>query len=480
MLRLNVIYNLLGSVIPIAVAIVTIPVYLRTIGEIRYGLISLVWITFGYFGIFDLGLSRALAYQLASLRDQDIHYRAQIFYTACSLSFGLGCIAALLFYLVANALARHFTTDPVLQAEVVNSLPWVAVFFPAALLGGTFVGCLQAEEKFLELNVQQSIGSVLFQCLPLALIYYFVKNLELAIAGAVIARIVSVVWTGLSCLKWARAAGVPSIDMRHARRLFGYGGWVTISDIVTPILSGLDQLVIGSILGAQVNAYYSVPFSMAQKALIFPNALCRAVFPRLSETCDDGARRITKQFITATAGLMALMCAPAIMLTHLGLQIWINDDFACAAYATASILLAGIWFNSLAYLPFTFLQARGRPDVIAKIHVLEVLPFVALLVLFVKMFGLEGAAIAWSIRMIADLTLQSWYGCLCWNDYKSAVPFGSAVLVALVISLLNFTPMVTLCWTAGVTVFIALWIVLFNDVMQYIDIKSRKARVRVQ
>ena len=480
LVRLNVIYNLLGSIIPIAVVIFTIPAYLRVIGEVRYGLISLVWITFGYFGIFDLGLSRALAYQLSSLRSRDIHFRAQIFYTACSLSFGLGCIAALSFYFVANALAGHFTTDPALRAEVARSLPWLAAFFPAALLGGTFAGCLQAEEKFLELNVQQSIGSVLFQCLPLILIYCFARNLELAIAGAVIARVVSVVWMGLSCLKWARAAGAPSIDMRHARRLFSYGGWVTISDIFAPILSGLDQLIIGSILGAQANAYYSVPFSMAQKALIFPNALCRAVFPRLSEACADDARRITKQLITATAGLMALMCAPAIMLTHLGLQIWINDEFARAAYATASILLVGIWFNSLAYLPFTFLQARGHPDVIAKIHMLEVLPFVAVLFLFVKVVGLEGAAIAWSTRMIADVMLQSWRGRLYWDDYKPAVPFGSAVLVALAISLLDLTPTITLCWTAGITSFIALWMVLFCDVAQYIDVRSWKARVGVQ
>ncbi|HLJ29909.1 MAG TPA: hypothetical protein VKY85_24590 [Candidatus Angelobacter sp.] len=51
----NTIWNLLGQLLPMAVAVVAIPPVIRGLGIPRFGVLSLAWIVIGYFSLFDLG-----------------------------------------------------------------------------------------------------------------------------------------------------------------------------------------------------------------------------------------------------------------------------------------------------------------------------------------------------------------------------------------------------------------------------------------
>ena len=57
------------------------------------------------------------------------------------------------------------------------------------------------------------------------------------------------------------------------------------------------------------------------------------------------------------------------------------------------------------HLPFAMLQGAGRTDVIAKIHLFELLPYMAGLWWALSHYGAVGAAVLWSLRVSVDAGL---------------------------------------------------------------------------
>ena len=67
-----------------------------------------------------------------------------------------------------------------------------------------------------------------------------------------------------------------------------------------------------------------------------------------------------------------------------------------------------VFFNALAQIPFAQIQAYGKSRVTAVIHLIELIPYLIILFYLVKNYGLVGAAIAWSIRVISDYIILAW------------------------------------------------------------------------
>jgi O-antigen/teichoic acid export membrane protein len=103
-------------------------------------------------------------------------------------------------------------------------------------------------------------------------------------------------------------------------------------------------------------------------------------------------------------GLFPVMLV-LIALAPEGLTLWLGKDFAQNSAPVARWLLAAVFINGVAQVPFSHLQSEGRPDLTAKLHLIE-LPFYAvLLFVMAKAFGIRGVAIAWFLRVALDTLL---------------------------------------------------------------------------
>ena len=408
-LKTNFLINTIGAIVPLLVSLVTVPIYVHHIGDARYGVLSIVWVLLGYFGFLDLGLSRAATNALARLHDAPQEARARILVTTLALNFGLGLFGGLCLAVFGTYLLQHVLGVPdALKPEIAQAFPWIVGLFPLALVSGVGIGALESREHFLLANVLQVTGAALGQIAPVILAVAVSSSLAVVIPAAVFARALTVVAILIAVHRHERPLPLKAFDRQQVKRLLSYGGWISVSGVISPILTSLDQLVIGSVLGIASVTHYAVPMNLVVRSQVFAGALTRTLFPRLSSAGPKEARHLAARALVVLAYGYAAICAPAIILTPLFFRYWIGVDFAAVAAPVAQILFFGAWINAVAFVPYALLQGQGRPDIPGKFHALEVLPFIAILWGLTATYDIDGAALAWSLRCALDAACLLW------------------------------------------------------------------------
>ena len=129
----NTLWSLVGKIVPMLGALVSIPILIKALGTDRFGVLTLAWILVGYFSLFDLGLSRALTYFVARKegagQQEDL---LSMIWTALILMCGLGVFGAIVMAGLepaacrapAQSACRHSTRNPVV---VLSTVPLAAV-----------------------------------------------------------------------------------------------------------------------------------------------------------------------------------------------------------------------------------------------------------------------------------------------------------------------------------------------------------------
>ena len=405
----NTLYNVAGALVPLLLALVTVPLYLQYIGEARYGVLAIVWLLLGYFGIFDLGLSHATANKIARLRDAPASEREEVLWTACLINAALGMLGGLILYLLGGLLLGHwFKMSGSLHVEALAALPWIAAAVPVATISGVLAGALEGRQQFGIANIIQALGTIMFQVVPLAAAVFISPKLQIIVPAAVIVRTASLVPLAFAVRSALPMHHGPRIGTGHAHDLLAYGMWITVTNFVSPLLASLDRFFIGVVLGAPAVAYYSVPFSLVGRTQILARALSRTLFPYLSAEALPRAKNRVLESATAIGAVMIPTVVVAIFALPPLLSLWIGATFASRAAPVGEVLLCGVWLNGLASIPLVMLQAQGRPDIVAKFHIIELAPFVGALWYGVHRFGLVGAAVAWDFRVGVDALLLFW------------------------------------------------------------------------
>lgn len=403
------IYNLLGLGLPLVVAVFCIPILIQELGEARFGLLTLIWAVVSYFGLFDLGLGRALTQQLAVALVGDDHKGVgPLVATASTLMAGLGILAGLLMALLAPWGVRLIQSVPD-QQEAVNAVLLMALAMPAIVLTSGFRGVLEARHAFGIINaIRFPMGLFTFLG-PVVVVLYGSTRLDVVTgvlaAGRIIACLVHA-WYAWRTLPSVH--GTLSLRKTLLRPLCVSGGWLTLSNIISPFMGYVDRFIIGGVVSAAAVAYYTTPQEMILRLWIIPGALTAVLFPTFAAKILENDGQVQSMFIKSVTWLFMIVFPITLFIAVFApelLTIWVGEKFAQESAVILRVFAFGILINCLAHIPFTLIQSAGKPRVTALIHCFEFPLFIVMVWWMTSEFGLLGAAIAWLTRMVVDTVL---------------------------------------------------------------------------
>nr|WP_249170953.1 flippase [Burkholderia vietnamiensis] len=403
--------NLGGSALPIAVSLVTVPAYLHHLGEVRYGILTFVWTLVGYFGILDLGISRATANRISKVVHRDMSEVRAVFWSAVYLNTALGIVGGICFYFTGDWILHHLVKAPEsYHFEIARSVLWIAIAIPIVNLSAVLGGALEGAERFGIYNGVQFIGTLGVQTLPLIAGLMVGPSLEIVVPAAAIARLLTCIMLAVVVRSTFDLSWLGRFSRARALDLLHFGKWVVTSSSVRVLADNADRFAIGSVVGAAALSVYGVPQNLILRCMLMPNALARTMFPRFSSNAPEDAHRLCLQALRIHGYIYTACLIVALWIIKPFLILWVGHEFAANAIPVARLLILGVWAAGQSVIVIAFLQATGQPNIVAKLSLIETPLLLAAIWVGASHFGLNGVAVVVVLRNLCDALVLAWCG----------------------------------------------------------------------
>lgn len=401
-------WNLLGAGLPLAVGLLVIPGLIDGMGAEAFGLLTLIWAAIGYFSLFDFGMGRALTQTVAAQRSQGALPVGATLMTGAISTLLPGLLGMLLLGLLAEPLINDWLNiSSVLRPQAHAAMRIAALSIPLVTLSSGMRGILEGYEDFKSSALLRMMLGLLNFLVPWLLIWQGITDLSWLVWGLLSSRLLSLLINLPMILRHPRAGSAWHFDRQLLGQLLGFGSWMTLSNLVSPLMVTADRYLIAAVLSAQVVAFYTVPQDLVLRLLLVPIAVSTTLFPRLSLLHSASDSMAFHQLFLRSSKLIGLAMGALLLLLAViaqpALELWLGAAFAAASWQLSLVLLLGIFFNSLALLPLTALHAMRVVKETSLLHLIELLLYVPTLWWLLQRYGLIGAAWAWTFRTGVDL-----------------------------------------------------------------------------
>jgi O-antigen/teichoic acid export membrane protein len=406
----NTLYNLLGYGIPLLFALFLIPPLITELGTEKFGILTISWMMIGYFSFFDFGIGKGLTKVISEkIGLNKVEEIPGLFWTSLSVMLIISGLIILCSWFFIPSLVNIFKISKNLHQEVVNTFYVLILSIPIVSTTAGLRGVLEAYQKFSITNVIRIILGIFTFLVPL-LVLIFTSSLFWIVNFLVLVRIVIWVLYLFQCFKINTALKEKFIfNLTFLKPVWKFSIWITLANVVGPIILYSDRFLIGSLISASAITYYSTPYEVVTKLLLLPGALTGVLFPIFSANFLSNPEA-TKRILLRGIKFVFLIIYPVVFLIILfafdAMNVWLGVEFAINSSFVLQFLSLGILMNCLSAIPNNFFQGIGKPKIPTLINLGELPVYIAFMWIAIKTNGIKGAAVAYFIAASIDVFIM--------------------------------------------------------------------------
>ncbi len=426
----GVFWNYASFALGKALVFITTAVLARLLTPDEFGIVAFATLSISYLSILkDLGLGAALIQ-----RRQNVEKVANTVFT---LNLLLGASLTLIAMIIAPLVAAFFR-----EPLIIPILRWLSLTFVLNSLGSIHIVRLQRELEFRR-KLIPDLGRAIVKgivSIAMALLGFGVWSL---VVGQLAGVLVAVV------LAWVAFPWRPrlTINTGLAKGLLSYGLSVVGIDGLTIATDNLDYLIIGRIFGNTALGIYTLAFRLPELLVLNPLwVTASAIFPAFA-TIQDQPAALRRGFLS-TVRFVEILSVPLsvglMMVADPLVRVTFGEQWL-SAIPIVRILALFVLVRSIGFNAGDIYKAVGRPDILVKLEVLNMVVLVPALWIG-SYFGLVGVAfghlIASLVRMVADLVVATRFVKVSLLDILRQLKpsfLGGLVLILLVLPALYLT-----------------------------------------
>jgi O-antigen/teichoic acid export membrane protein len=401
--------------VSILLGLLITPIIINTLGKELYGLWGLAASFVGFYGLFDFGLSSAVARFLGNaIGARDIRQFNRVASTGKCLLSGTSLLVIIFAIVImgpAQLILRipdQYTTQ--FRLLIVLSAASMAITISTSIYGGG----LLASEDFVPLSCINIVTAIARSIGGLGAVLAGRGVIGLAVVNVIVSALGQFIIFLRCKIRFPQLkASFSNFDTVIARVLLGFSAATFVVMIAALVRSKLDVMLVTRFGGLSQAGVYTVAVTVFTYVFTAIGAVFGVTWPRLNKLQGTSnlveLQRFFRRASHITAASASLLSGLVIGLAPLLIRLWLGHGYEESA-TVLRILTAGYLLDFATNPGIGSLYATAHHRYFAAQTTIEAIASFALAAILGIKFGMKGVALGIVIPItVVKLTVQPWY-----------------------------------------------------------------------
>jgi len=394
---LNSFYNVLVWIIPVIIMFISVPMFMKYLGNEVYGIYLLLNSIISLLSIINLGTADSVIKYVAEFPSNNSKNIIDIINNAFLLNFITSIIFAFIILISKNIIIIKFlkVNNNSYYNDIIILLSLILVI---SLFTGNFISFFKAIQSYRIIMIISTINNLVINIGIILLVMSGYKLKGILVYNLFICMLNFLVYYYLLKKNLNNYRLKLQYNKIIFNNIFNFSKFSFLNAVCSIFIFNSDKLFIGYFFNTSMVTLYTIPSNLSMKLQGFFGAALNNIFPKVSEISSSKDIQKLKLYYVKltkyTVLALILICIPACFYSFKLLTYWVGVQTAEKTYVLLIISFISYTLLSLTVLPYYYFNGLGLPKYNFYVSFIGGISAILFNLLLIYKFNLIGAAIA--------------------------------------------------------------------------------------